>query len=93
MAVNVGARAQRNFALLKAGHLRQSQPSLDGRKQKGVVSTSQPCFLIRRRQQSIDFRAGEKIDHRSRVPLIWNGKNTLDDPAVCRRFQCGVAKE
>jgi hypothetical protein len=40
------------------GHLGQSQASLNGSEQKGVVTPPQPVRSIRRRQQGFDLWSG-----------------------------------
>ena len=58
-----------------------------------MVATSQPSRSIRRRQQSFDLRPGQKTHQCTWLPLVGNRQHALDDSAVRRRFQRGVAEK
>jgi hypothetical protein len=75
------------------GHLGQSQAGLNGGEQKGVVAASQPLRSIRRPQQRLDLWPGQKADQYAPLSLVWNRQHSLDESAVCWRFQRGVSKE
>jgi len=75
------------------GHLAQSQASLNGGEQKGMIAASQPLRSIRRRQQRLDLGPGQKAHQCAPLSLVRNRQHSLDDSAVRRRFQRGVAEE
>ena len=84
--MNMCPGTQRNIFMPQASHFRQSQTGLNSGKQESVIATSQPSFLIRRRQQRIDFRPGQEVHHGARLSLARNRKHALDEACVRRRL-------
>jgi hypothetical protein len=87
------AGSERDILVPQRGHLGQSQAGLNGGDQKGVVTASQPRRSIRRRQQRLDLWPGQKAHQGAPLSLVRNRQHSLDDSAVRRRFQRGVAEE
>jgi hypothetical protein len=81
------AGSQRDILVPQRGHLGQSQAGLNGGEQKGVIAPSQPLRSIGCRQQCFDLWSRQKTYQCTPLSLIWNGQHSLDESAVCGRFQ------
>jgi len=58
-----------------------------------MVTASQPLRAIRRRQQRLDLRSGQKTNQGAPLALVRNRQHSLNDSAVRRRLQRSVAEE
>jgi hypothetical protein len=91
------AGSERDVRVPPRGHLAQSQAGLNSSEQKSVVAASQPLRSIRRGtlwvQQRLDLWPGRKTHQCASLPLVGNRQHSLDDAAVRRRFQRGVAEK
>ena len=58
-----------------------------------MVAASQPLGSIRCRQQRLNLGPTQKTHQCAPLSLVWNRQHSLDDSAVRRGFQRGVAEK
>src|SRR6185295_17726907 len=58
-----------------------------------MITTAKPCLLIWSSQQSVDFRAIEKMNQRAGVPFSGYGEHPLDLRGLSRFFIGGILEK
>jgi hypothetical protein len=89
----MGTGSQSDVLTAKSNQFRNPQASLDGHDEKGSISTADPSFRVRGRDQSIDFFALEKLDQSPLVALVWYGEDALAEQCMGGLLQGDVSKE
>ena len=76
----------------ESGQFGDPQAGLDGQREQGVITATEPGAVVGRRQQCVDLLAGQEAHQFLLVAFGGDGQHPLDRFGVLRMLQGGVAE-
>ena len=93
VAPDVWPGAQLDIAADESGQFGDPQTGLDGQREQGLITATEPGAVVGRGQQGVDLVAGQEAHQFLLVTFGGDGQHPLDRLGVLRMPQGGVAEE
>ena len=92
VATNVWPGAQMDVVADESGQFGDPQAGLDGQREQGVITATEPGAVVGRGQQCVDLLAGQEAHQFLLVAFGGDGQHPLDRLGVFGMLQGGVAE-